>query len=587
MKLYLYILFSVHFFSLNAQQNSSFKLNIDKENYPILMKWEDVIFSSSNNANISLNNNKIKEISETKWQYIELNNLLKQDKEIKLAKFSLLHHNKNSEYIVAVSKNIISVLDKTATVIYTKEFPQQSVISSVAVEGNKLICSVSEFDKYCENSSWSLYDIDIINKKDTIILTNKDETLLYSIQQLSGKCPLLKKLSLSKDNKSILFNYTNAEYKKFCYNLFLYIKPGVFRIIKKSCNAYIEDTKFIDNNNFIIIEQPHADNNYFTMNYYNFKTEQGYKTKLYKTEDITGKYVNSELQNNILLVRFKREKYLYTSFFDLNGNFLKQEKILYHYMQSNKDDMYFTAFNNKVFNLNIKNSNNNYNMFSVYHEKDILDFCFIDSGKRVFTIDEIGTLKNYDYTISDEYLLTLENVDKSISIPVNCSLSKDKIDEINKQCTISKNKFVQKMINTENKRLSTEEAYIRTLSMNKIAQDIFEFDNKDYKTIDIIFDAEINRTFHNAKVFHISMLNNETYLAFYTAGNLNKFTYNMLANNQLLVVLSDKKIGYINNTSFKEKIIDAENKDVLEIMFKEYSNNDTEEILNQVLFLNK
>ncbi|OQY03056.1 MAG: hypothetical protein B6I20_05865 [Bacteroidetes bacterium 4572_117] len=584
MKLYLSIFFILLFIGVQAQEPTAFKLKLDTEKYPELISWNNVTFTLSDTYDSNLSKNKLNEILNNKWQSVYVSNLLQKTTEIKLPEYSVFFAD-NSK-IITISKNILNILNYDGKVIYKKEFPDDFEITSFYKQNGLLICSVSRFDKFCEKSYWQLYKIDLSTNIESIILSSDNEELLNSLQQIAGKCPLLKNIAISANNKSLLFNYSNVEYKDYCYNLVLKNEIGKFIVIKKTCNANLKDANFLDNENLIFIEQEH-NGNHFKIKNYNIRFKKFTKLNGFDASGIIGEYIKHKVivKDRLLKVFYKKDNYLYISDYDFNGKMLNQERTAFFYKKDTEKMIHMSAFNNRIFNLNKNNSNEHWEKASIFHENDILDFYFFHDKKLLLSIDETGVLKYYNYDKTDNYLLTVENSKKTISIPVSLSVNSKKISEIIKNTKIAYENFVQEQIEIENKRVEIELAYAKILEMNDVKNEIFVHNIESNISKNVIFELNTNRTFHNAKIFHIIDYNNQKRYVTYLSGSLNKFVYNKNVNNQLLSILPDGSIGYVDNKMFQKIFTGEDSKTIINVKLKYYNSLETEKILNSLLHL--
>ena len=575
------------FFNINAQEATAFKLNIDTRKYPVLKDWSNIIFSVADNYDVELAKKKLKTIANNKWQSVYISRLLKQVDEIKLKHFSVFNTIDKNKIIIN-SDNTLYVYNKERQIVLKKEFSKDDEITSIYKNNNILICAVSKFDKFCENSSWQLYKYNLSTNQESVILSSNNANLLNTLQQITGKCPLLKNTAISPNNKALLINAINIEYKDYCYNLVFKNSKNEFKLIKKSCNSILKDVNFLNDDNIFFVEQEHT-GNHFKVKKYNTKLNKYTKTGCFISSGIVGEYIKHEIirKGRLIKLYHKQDSFLYISDYDFNGKLLNQERIKYHYKQNVKKNMHLFAFNNRVFKLNKKDEKVFWEKPAIFHEYDILDFYFDNKKEQLSTIDETGILKHYNYSISNNYLLIVENSKNTVAIPVNLSINDKRISEITKKTKIAKENFVKERIEIENKRAAIENAYTQIFDLNDIKKEDFIHNIEGNISENVIFELNTNRTFHKAKVFHIIEYNNEKRYVTYFTGSLNNFIYNKNVKNQLLSILPDESIGYIDNKMFKKLFKENKNKKIITLRLKYYNSKETEKILNSLLHLKK
>ena len=292
LKIIISIFIFLTFSNIKAQEATVFKLKLDIKKYPKLKSWENIIFSVSENYDVNLSKSKVKILTKNKWQSVYVNHLLKKVNEIKLEEYSIFQNSENN--LIATSKNTLNLFNQNKQIVFKKEFPKDFEITSIYKSGNTLLCAVSKFDKYCDNSFWQLYKLNLSTNKESVILSSNNSDLLNSMQQIAGKCPLLKNIAISPDKKNLLINITNIEYKDYCYNLVLKNETNKFKVIKKSCNAILKDINFLNNDNIIFIEQEHT-GNHFKIKKYNIKLDKFSKQGCYNSSGIVGDYIKHEI----------------------------------------------------------------------------------------------------------------------------------------------------------------------------------------------------------------------------------------------------------------------------------------------------
>lgn len=304
------------------------------------------------------------------------------------------------------------------------------------------------------DSSWAVSSYDTDKGKLKTAFKTDDFYKAFPDKKNTGARPI--RLVSSPDGKRLAFNISTKNFDNYCYHLVAYHSGG-FLTIGKSCSEILKEVYYLNNEELFYVTQNHKSNK-IMFHIVNPKGEKTHNLGCYAFRGLKGSFEFLNISpdgTRFYIIYYLNGKYFFAEY-SFSGELIEKRSLQSKENTSFKSDLYPIFYDNKK--MIIYGSKNNEEKAIIYHNACLTGMMPDFNNHFVYSIDDVGTVKRWDFQKEPQAGLLLENFKQSriVSLP---SVNNKKLQKAMRKTSDDFNKYVKNASDAEKMRKQRENSF--------------------------------------------------------------------------------------------------------------------------------